>query len=258
MAIARWGVLLSRAAVQDDRRRPVLCPADWKRSCASQTGAQPRADGRSRCSRRIPGHDWHYKVMTQSGNMISPVRWLTPGAVEDSSSMWEDSMAAEGWGLYSEALMAEPQPKAPHGFYTPEEHLYQLRGKLYRDLRVRLDTGLHTGRIAFDDAVTQFSEVADFLPGKCDDQKALVYSLKRASCVGAAEAINRYARWPTQAITYRLGRDQIVALREKAQAAAGERFSAQRFHIEFMKQGTIPAGYFADELEASLARSRPR
>ena len=44
----------------------------------------------------FPGHDWHYKVMTQVRDQISPVRWLTPGAVEDSSSMWEDSMAAEG------------------------------------------------------------------------------------------------------------------------------------------------------------------
>src|SRR5215208_8218911 len=48
----------------------------------------------------FPGHDWHYKVMTQFRNDITGVRWLTPGAVEDSSSMWEDSMAAEGWGLY--------------------------------------------------------------------------------------------------------------------------------------------------------------
>ncbi len=56
----------------------------------------------------FPGHDWHYKVMTQFRNDITGVRWLTPGAVEDSSSMWEDSMAAEGWALYSEALMAEP------------------------------------------------------------------------------------------------------------------------------------------------------
>src|SRR6185369_13466650 len=81
----------------------------------------------------FPGHDWYYKVMTQYKDQIGAVRWLTPGAVEDSSSMWEDSMPSEGWGLYSEALMAEPQPGAPQGAYTPEERLYQLQGKLYRD-----------------------------------------------------------------------------------------------------------------------------
>ncbi|HYM33946.1 MAG TPA: DUF885 family protein, partial [Steroidobacteraceae bacterium] len=200
----------------------------------------------------FPGHDWHYKVMAQHAEEISPVRWLTPGAVEDSSSMWEDSMAAEGWALYSEALLAEPQPDAPNGFYAPEERLYQLRGKLYRDLRVRIDTGIHTGRLGFEDAVTLFSEVVDFQPGSCSDAKALRLAAKAASCKSSRAAVTRYARWPTQAITYRLGKDQIFELRGRAQQQFGEKFSAQRFHAEFMKQGTIPASYFADELLQAL------
>jgi len=194
----------------------------------------------------FPGHDWHYKVMTQYRDQIAAVRWLTPGAVEDSSSMWEDSMAAEGWALYAEALMAEPQPNAPQGAYTPEERLYQLQGKLYRDLRVRVDTGIHTGRMSYDDAVDLFSQVVDFLPGSCRD--ASVTDDKRASCKSAEAAIFRYSKWPTQAITYRLGKDQIYALRDEAAKALGDRFSAKTFHLLFMRQGTIPAGYFRDEL----------
>ena len=200
----------------------------------------------------FPGHDWHYKVMTRYRDGISAVRWLTPGAVEDSSSMWQDSMAAEGWALYSEALPAEPQPSAPDGLYTPEEHLYQLRGQLYRDLRVRIDTGLHTGKLKFDDAVTLFSEVVDFLPGSCQDAKALKVDAKRASCTSARAAVTRYARWPTQAITYRLGKDEILGLRKKAQEQLGDKFAAKRFHVEFMKQGTIPPGYFGEELLKAL------
>jgi uncharacterized protein (DUF885 family) len=200
----------------------------------------------------FPGHDWHYKVMTQYRDQISPVRWLTPGAVEDSSSMWQDSMAAEGWALYSEALVAEAAPGAPHGFYTPEEHLYQLRGKLLRDVRVRIDTGIHTGRLSFGDAVTLLSEVVDFLPGSCADAAVLKLEAKQASCQSARGAVGRYARWPTQAITYRLGKEQILELRRRAQQALGARFSARRFHLEFMKQGTIPAGYFGEELLHAL------
>jgi uncharacterized protein (DUF885 family) len=194
----------------------------------------------------FPGHDWHYKVMTQNRDNIAGVRWLTPGAVEDSSSMWEDSMAAEGWALYSEALMAEPQPGAADGFYTPEEHLYQLQGKLYRDLRVRVDTGIHTGRISYDEAVDLFSQVRDFLPGSCRDSN--LSEAKRASCDSSERAIFRYSKWPTQAITYRLGKDQIFALRKEAADLLGARFSAKAFHVLFMKQGTIPSGYFHDEL----------
>ncbi len=205
----------------------------------------------------FPGHDWHYKVMTQYRAVIAPVRWLTPGAVEDSSSMWQDSMAAEGWALYSEALPAEPQPAAPNGFYSPEERLYQLRGQLMRDLRVRIDTGIHTGRLPFEEAVTLFSQVIDFLPGSCTDEKALKLEAKAASCKSARGAVTRYARWPTQAITYRLGKDQILALRQRAQRSLGARFSAQRFHLEFMKQGTIPAGYFGEELLRGLRTPAP-
>ncbi|HTG16824.1 MAG TPA: DUF885 domain-containing protein [Blastocatellia bacterium] len=204
----------------------------------------------------FPGHDWHYKVMTQYRDQIAGVRWLTPGAVEDSSSMWEDSMAAEGWALYAEALMAEPQPGAPQGAYTPEERLYQLQGKLYRDLRVRVDTGIHTGRMSYDDAVDLFSQVVDFLPGSCGDASATAKDDKRASCKGAEGAIFRYSKWPTQAITYRLGKDQIYALREEASRLLGDRFSAKSFHLLFMKQGTIPAGYFRDELLRELREAR--
>jgi uncharacterized protein (DUF885 family) len=196
----------------------------------------------------FPGHDWYYKVQTQYRDNIAPVRWLTPGAVEDSSSMWEDSMPAEGWGLYSEALMAEPQPGAPQGFYTPEERLYQLQGKLYRDLRVRVDTGIHTGRMSYDDAVDLFSQVVDFLPGSCRDTATPAKDDKRASCKSAEGAIFRYSKWPTQAITYRLGKDQIYALREESAKLLGDRFSPKTFHLLFMKQGTIPSGYFREEL----------
>lgn len=202
----------------------------------------------------FPGHDWHYKVMTQYRDDISPLRWLTPGAVEDSSSMWQDSMAAEGWALYSEGLLGEAQATAPHGFYSPEERLYQLRGKLYRDLRVRIDTGIHIGLMQFEEAVTLFSETVDFLPGSCTDPKLLKNPDKRASCDSARRAVTRYARWPTQAITYRLGKDQIIALRKRVREKLGDGFSAKQFHLQFMQQGTIPATYFADELLNSLQK----
>lgn len=206
----------------------------------------------------FPGHDWYYKLLTRERGAFSPVRWLTPGAVEDSSAMWEDSMAAEGWGLYAEALMAEPQNGAPNGFYTPEERLYQLQGQLLRDLRVQLDTGLHIGRIGYDDAVTHFSEVVDFLPGACDAAGRNTSAAKRASCEAAERAIFRYSKWPTQAITYRLGKDAILDLRAEAQKRLGKAFSLTAFHLAFIRQGTIPPGYFKDTLLRELAPEQPQ
>jgi uncharacterized protein (DUF885 family) len=202
----------------------------------------------------FPGHDWYYKVLTASRAGASQVRWLTPGAFEDSSAMWEDSLPAEGWGLYAEALMAEPQNGAQSGFYSPEERMYQLQGELYRDLRVRIDTGIHTGRLGYDEAVTLYSEVVDFLPGACDAAGRQQSEAKRASCDTAERAIFRYSKWPTQAITYRLGKDAIYALRAEASKQLGAKFSLKDFHLAFIREGTIPSGYFHDVLLKDLAQ----
>jgi uncharacterized protein (DUF885 family) len=198
----------------------------------------------------FPGHDWHYKVMTQYRDAISPVRWLTPGEVEGSSSMWEDSMAAEGWALYAEHLMSEPAPQAPQGFYTPEERVYELQGQLLRDVRVRIDTGLHTGRISFDDAVDLYSQVVDFLPGSC--RADALSPEKKASCETATRAIFRYSKWPTQAITYQLGKQRILALRARAIRKVPGPDGRRRFHLLFMQQGTIPPGDFEETLLADM------
>jgi len=180
--------------------------------------------------------------MTQHAREISNIRWLTPGAVEDSSSMWEDSMAAEGWALYAEELMAEPGPGRPHGFYSAAEHLYELQGQLLRAVRVRVDVGLHTGRMGYDEAMDYFTAHVAFYPGACG--RASSDATARAVCDQAQRAIYRYSKWPTQAITYNLGKNEILGLREAVRAREGDRFSAKAFHERLMRMGTIPAGYF--------------
>lgn len=190
----------------------------------------------------FPGHDWHYKYMTEHAREISNIRWLTPGAVEDSSSMWEDSMAAEGWALYAEELMAEPAPGKPHGFYSAAEHLYELQGQLLRAVRVRVDVGLHTGRMGYDEAMDYFAAHVAFHPGACG--RASSDPTARAVCDQAQRAIYRYSKWPTQAITYNLGKNEILGLRDAVRTRERDRFSAKAFHERLMRMGTIPAGYF--------------
>jgi len=73
-------------------------------------------------------------------------------------SLSQGPMAAEGWGLYSEELMAEPTAGHPTGFYTPAEYLYELQGQLLRAVRIRVDVGMHTGRMTYDEAKDYFTE----------------------------------------------------------------------------------------------------
>lgn len=192
----------------------------------------------------FPGHDWHFKYLTQNAQSISNIRWLTPGAVEDSSAMWEDSMATEGWGLYAEELMSEAAPGRPYGFYTPGEYLYELQGQLMRAVRIVVDVGIHTGRMTFDEAVDYFTANFNFYPGACAAAQSNADA--RAVCEGAQRAMYRYSKWPTQAITYNLGKNAILQLRDAYRQARGSAYSAKEFHERLMRMGTIPATYFRD------------
>ncbi|HJQ10382.1 MAG TPA: DUF885 domain-containing protein [Gemmatimonadaceae bacterium] len=192
----------------------------------------------------FPGHDWHYKYMTLHADQISNIRWLTPGAVEDSSSMWSDSMAAEGWALYCEELMSDARPNRPYGFYDAGEYLYELQGQLLRAVRIVVDVGIHTRRMTYDEAVDYFTEHVDFFPGA--RQKAASDPAARAAADVAQRAIYRYSKWPTQAITYNLGKNTIADLREAYKAKFASAYSEKRFHQKFMGMGTVPVAYFRD------------
>lgn len=197
----------------------------------------------------FPGHDWHFRYMTEHKDQISNIRWLTPGAVEDSSAMWADSMATEGWGLYSEELMSEPVANRKYGFYSAGEYLYELQGQLLRAVRIRVDVGMHTGRMSFDDAIDYFTEHVQFTPGA--RVRAAADPAAKAAFDSAARAIYRYSKWPTQAITYNLGKNAIIELREACKARSGAGFSAKKFHERFMSQGQIGVAYVRDQfLEA--------
>jgi uncharacterized protein (DUF885 family) len=193
----------------------------------------------------FPGHDWEYKYMTQHNADISDVRWFTPGAVEDSFSMWEDSMSAEGWALYAEELMAEASTGRPYGFYEPGEYLYMLQAQLMRAVRVRVDVGIHTGRMSFDEAVDYFAAHVDFYPDARAQQAA--NPMAKAAFDTANRAIYRYSKWPTQCITYNLGKNAILNLRSETEQKQGTAFNLKAFHERFMGMGTIPAGYFRED-----------
>jgi uncharacterized protein (DUF885 family) len=153
-------------------------------------------------------------------------------------------MATEGWGLYSEELMSEPAPNHKYGFYSAGEYLYELQGQLLRAVRIRVDVGLHTGRMTFDDAIDYFTEHVMFTPGA--RARAATDPAAKAAFDSATRAIYRYSKWPTQAITYNLGKNAIIELREACKARAGSSFSAKKFHERFMSQGQIPVAFIRD------------
>jgi uncharacterized protein (DUF885 family) len=158
-------------------------------------------------------------------------------------------MPTEGWGLYSEELMSEPRPNHKYGFYSAGEYLYELQGQLLRAVRIRVDVGLHTGRMTFDQAIDYFTEHVSFYPNA--RLLAAGDPIARAIADGALRAIYRYSKWPTQAITYNLGKNAIIELREACKTATGPGFSAKTFHERFMGMGPVPVAHFRDSFLAA-------
>jgi len=141
--------------------------------------------------------------------------------------------------------MAEASSGRPYGFYEPGEYLYMLQAQLMRAVRVRVDVGIHTGRMTFDEAVDYFVAHVDFFPDARAAQAA--DPVARAAFDNGWKAIYRYSKWPTQAITYNLGKHNIQELRAALEQREGSAFDLKAFHEQFMGMGTIPTGYFRED-----------
>ena len=190
------------------------------------------------------GHDWHYHFMSEHAAEISNIRWLPIGEVQGMSAMWSDSMGAEGWAHYSEQLMAEPVEGCPYGFYTMETYLSYLTQALMRAVRVRVDVGLHTGWMSYDEAVDYMAAHFGLYPDARDhadtDPEA------EAAFLQADREIFRYSKWPTQAITYNIAKHAILELRDECEAAWGAAYTEREFHEHIMMQGTVSPGYYEE------------
>ncbi len=133
---------------------------------------------------------------------------------------------AEGWALYAEELMSEL------GMYTDEERIMQLEWTLVRAARIVIDVGLHTKGMTFDQGVA-------FLTDKVHLERAL-----------AVSEVKRYTETPTQPSSYLVGRQKILAIRERAKREWGAQFSLKRFHDALLAHGTIAPSLVEEEMFA--------
>jgi len=238
----------------------------------------------------FPGKDWLFSALAASDDSVSPVRWLLPGSVKDSSSMWMGSMTGEGWAVYAEELMAESSPGpfldqydsnadavnplnhavgVSLGVYSPEERFYQLQAQLERVVRAQVDLGIHSGRLTYAQATTLFSEVVERVPGSCGEyiedasrsQSGGASELKRASCERSERVVFGISKWPTEALAHWYGWARLRGLRADAMNLLGSQYSQGDFHNRLIHAGPISVEFFneyvLDELEqmSSLVQS---
>jgi uncharacterized protein (DUF885 family) len=133
----------------------------------------------------------------------------------------------EGWGLYAESLGKDL------GVYTdPYDYFGYLQNELWRAIRLVTDTGLHSKDWTREQVI-----------------KYMLDNSAESETQATAEA-ERYIAWPGQALAYKIGELKIQALRDKAEAALGDRFDVREFHAEVLKDGSVPL----DVLEAKIDR----
>ena len=129
-----------------------------------------------------------------------------------------DGVFVEGWALYGEEMLMRI------GFY-PDNSPAQgqiLRLSRYRSARIGVDVNLHTGKWSFEQAVQYFMEAG---------------GLDREAAEGEAAGA---ASYPTQKITYIVGKWQIMNLLGRYRDKAGANYRLGQFHDDLIKNGSLP------------------
>ena len=150
-----------------------------------------------------PGHELQYAKMIELGVSVARAIYA------------DNSANVEGWALYCEAEM---QPYEPH-----DGQLITLQMRAHRAARAFLDPMLNLGLLTAE-------QVKRFL------MEAVGYSEAFAT-----SEVQRYQfRAPGQATSYFYGYQQLMATRQAAQLALGDKFDRQQFNDFVISQGLLP------------------
>ena len=141
---------------------------------------------------------------------------------------------AEGWALYAEQFAAEI------GMYKddPWGDLGRLQLELLRAARLVVDTGLHALGWSREQAIDYMVNTTGIAVGDVISE------------------VERYMAAPGQACAYKVGELKILALREKARAALGARFSLRDFHGVILENGGMPLTLLEQLVDEWIARVR--
>ena len=124
---------------------------------------------------------------------------------------------SEGWALYSERLGKDV------GFYQdPYSEYGRLENEMWRSIRLVVDTGVHSKHWTRQQMVDYFREHTAMDEPNIQTE------------------VDRYIAWPGQALAYKLGQMEILALREQAKKDLGPKYDIRAFHNEVLDSGPLP------------------
>lgn len=169
----------------------------------------------------IPGH--HFQTMIARELSDVPIfRTVIPFTAYE-----------EGWALYAERLAGE----LGYGG-EPLDTLGRLGFEMLRASRLVVDTGIHSKRWTREQAIAYMVDHT----GMSEDK--------------VTSEVERYFVSPGQALGYEVGMLKILALREKAKSALGERFDLKQFHNEVLRHGALPLTVLEGVVDEWIARRK--
>jgi len=148
----------------------------------------------------------HHTQLLHARRHASPLRRLK-----------DDDVTVEGWAFYCEKLMVD------EGLYDGCPSPRPAAAERFRALRVLADVGIHTGRLTLDAAADLFCE-----------------HLGEEARPWVMREVQTYAADPSLALSYLVGRELILDLREECRDLLGSRFDLREFHDRFLAEGSIP------------------
>jgi len=69
----------------------------------------------------------------------------------------------------------------------------------------------------------------------------------------AIEEVDRYISWPAQALAYKTGQLEIMALRRRAEKELGPKFDVRDFHDAVLRNGALPLELLDEEVGKYIA-----
>jgi len=136
----------------------------------------------------------------------------------------------EGWALYTERLADEI------GLYSSDlDRLGKLSYDAWRASRLVVDTGIHA------------------LGWTRAQAEAFMRAHTALTEVNISNEVDRYIGWPGQALAYKLGQLEILALRHEAEVALGARFDLPAFHAVVLGAGAVTLPVLRDRVHGWIA-----
>jgi uncharacterized protein (DUF885 family) len=136
----------------------------------------------------------------------------------------------EGWALYTERLSDEM------GLYSGDiDRIGMLSYDAWRACRLVVDTGIHAEGWSRERAIEYMFDNSVLARNNIENE------------------VDRYIAWPAQALAYKCGQLEILALRDQAKQKLGERFDIRRFHDAVLRNGAVALPVLRQQIEAWIA-----